>query len=61
MVLKLDPTRQGLVDRATLGDLGEAFSLCGIEIALNVNIAGDSFNESCIRCVAVSAVIGVDS
>ena len=61
MVLKLDPTRQGLVDRAALGDLCEAFSLCCIEITINMNIAGDSFNESCIRCVAVSAIIGVDS
>jgi len=48
MVLKPDTTCEGLVDGATLGDLGEAYSLCGIEIALDMNIAGDLFNEAFI-------------
>ena len=61
MVLKLDATRQGLVNRTMLGDLCEAFSLCCVEIALNMNIAGDLFDEAFFRYVAVSAVVCVNA
>ncbi len=50
---------QCLVNRATLRDLGEAFSLCFVKIAFDMNIAGDLFNEAPVRYVAIFAVVCV--
>ena len=61
MVLELDSARQGLVNRATLGDLGEAFPLRFVEVAFNMNIAGDLFDEAFLGYVAVFAVVSVDA
>ena len=61
MVLKLNAMRQGLVHRATLSNLGESFSLRFVEIALDVNIAGDLFNKTSIRYIAVFAIVCVNT
>ena len=61
MVLKLNAMRQGFVYRTTLGDLGETFSLCFVEITLDVNIAGNLFNESSIGNIAILAVVRMDT
>jgi hypothetical protein len=61
MVLKFNAMRQGLVNRATLGDLGEAFSLCIIEITLDVDVAGDLFDETSVRYITVLAVVRMNA
>jgi hypothetical protein len=53
--------RQCLVNRATLGDLGEAFSLCFVEITFDMNIGGDLLNKAPVRYITILAVVRVDA
>jgi hypothetical protein len=61
VVLELDTARQGLVNRATLGDLCETFPLRFVEVALDMNVAGDLFDEAFLWYVAVFAIVSVDA
>ena len=45
--------RQRLVNRATFGDLGEAFLLCLIEVAFNMDIARDLLDETLVRFITI--------
>ncbi len=59
-VFKPDAMCEGFMNRATLRDLGEALSLRFVEIAFDMNVAGDLLNESLVRNIAVLAIVSMN-
>ena len=59
MVLKLHAIGEGFVYRAAFGDLREPLLLCSIEIALDVNIAGDVVDQTGAVVLTIQAILGM--
>ena len=61
VVFKFDAMRKRFMNRASFGDLRKALALRLVEIAFDTHIAGDFFNKSPVRDVAIFAIVDVDA
>lgn len=61
MVLKLHAVSQCLMDRASLGDLGKALSLCVVEVTFDMYVTDDLLDQALFGLIAVDTVVRVDT